>query len=137
MALRKMKRSEMPVVRKELFSKQNGLCPITNRPLPTLHSTNLCIDHDHDSGVVRAVLSKSINGAEGKVKNILKRWGGCTSTHDMIKFLRGLAAYYETHMTPQTELIYHLHKTPAEQKALRNKRARAAYAKKKKEKSNG
>lgn len=131
--MRKMKRSEMPAVRNELFKKQHGVCPITGRPLPTLHSHNLCIDHDHETGAVRAVLSKSVNGMEGKVKNVLTRWGQCQTPYDMIKVARGLADYWELHLTPQTDLIYHTHKTKEELRAARNKRARAAYAKKKKE----
>lgn len=133
MAMRKMKRSEMPAVRLELFKKQNGLCPITQRPLPTLQSTNLCIDHDHDSGAVRAVLAKGVNGLEGKVLKLLTSWGSCRDKHEAIKILRGLADYWELHMTPQTDLIYHLHKTPEQKRLAVNKKARKRYAAKKKE----
>lgn len=136
--MEKLKRKDMPVMRNELYKKQGGRCPISGRPLPSLKSTNLCIDHDHTTGVIRAVLSKGINGLEGKVKNLLVRWGGCKSQQEMIKMLRGLADYWETHLTPQTNFIYPTHKNPAEVRAARNKKARAAYAKKIKEaKANG
>lgn len=134
--LKKIPRKDMAKVRAELFRKQQGLCPISHRPLPGLMSTNLAIDHDHDTGVVRAVLPKGINGLEGKVKNLLDRWGQCTSVYERIAILRRLADYWELHITPQTEYIYPTHKTPDEQRLLRNKRSRAAYAKKK-EKAHG
>lgn len=130
--MEKIKRSDMPRIRNELYKKQGGICPISGRTLPKLMSTNLCIDHDHTTGVVRAVLSKGINGLEGKVSNLLTRWGSCKTTKDKIDILRGLANYLELHQTPQTSYIYPLHKTPDEVRAARNKKARLAYTKKQK-----
>jgi len=94
-------------------------------------ATNVVVDHCHASGVIRAALPRAINGLEGKVKSLLLRWGGCKTDVEVVAMLRGLADYLELHRTPQTEWIHPTHLSPVEARAKRNKKARAAYAKKK------
>lgn len=48
--------------KKELIEKQNGLCPICKQPNPN------DVDHDHETGAVRAVLHKECNLALGNIK---------------------------------------------------------------------
>ena len=118
-------------IRKELVRRQLGKCPITKRDLRAMAATNVVVDHCHASGVIRAALPRAINGLEGKVKSLLLRWGGCKTDVEVVAMLRGLADYLELHRTPQTEWIHPTHLSPVEARAKRNKKARAAYAKKK------
>lgn len=118
-------------INKELVRRQNGKCPITGRDLRAMTPVNRVVDHCHKTGVIRAVLPRAINGLEGKVQALLLRWGGCANQSEMIKMLRGLADYMELHRTPQTEWLHPEHLSPVEKRAKANKKARAAYAKKK------
>ncbi|AGZ17747.1 endonuclease VII [Vibrio phage phi-A318] len=124
----------LPNIKKELIRRQNGKCPITGRDLRSMTTTNVVVDHDHKSGVIRAALPRAINGLEGKLTNLCIRWGGCTSKRDIINMLRGMADYLELHQVPQTEWIHPEHLTPAEARAKRNAKARKRYALKKKDK---
>ncbi|CAM0030420.1 endonuclease VII [Vibrio phage D530] len=123
--------NNLPNINKELVRRQRGLCPITGRDLRAMTPSNVVVDHNHKTGVIRAALPRGINGLEGKVKALLIRWGACKSEEEAISMLRGLADYLELHRTPQTEWIHPEHLTPAEQRAKKNKQARARYAKKK------
>lgn len=125
--------NNLPNITKELVRRQNGKCPITGRDLRAMSSSNVVCDHDHQSGVIRAALPRAINGLEGKVLNLFIRWGGCTSKSEVVKMLRSLADYLEKHRTPQTEWIHPDHLEPHEKRAKANAKARARYAKKKKE----
>ncbi|AHN84692.1 putative endonuclease (endogenous virus) [Gutovirus Vc1] len=93
--------------------------------------TNVVVDHDHKSGVIRAALPRAINGLEGKLVQLCIRWGGCKNKGEVIQMLRGMADYLELHRVPQTEWIHPEHLTPAEKRAKANKKARARYAKNK------
>ena len=118
-------------INKELIRRQLGKCPITKRDLRSMNPSNVVVDHNHKSGVIRAALPRAINGLEGKVKALLLRWGGCKNEGEVISMLRGLADYLELHRTPQTEWLHPEHLSPAEKRAKVNKRARAKYAKSK------
>lgn len=128
--MRKFKRSELPAVRQALLKKQGYRCPISGRTLYD-DSKSTVVDHDHNTGVVRAALGRGANGAEGKIANLLQRYCGGATVRDRVQMLRNLADYWELHMTPQTKLIYHLHKTPDEKRIAKNAKARKARAKKK------
>ena len=123
----------LPNIKKELIKRQLGKCPITGRDLRSMTAANVVVDHDHKSGVIRAALPRGINGLEGKLTNLCIRWGQCKTKGDIIKLLRGMADYLELHRVPQTEWIHPEHLSPAESRAKKNKKARLAYARKKKE----
>lgn len=129
-AANKYNPNNLPNINKELIKRQNGKCPITNRDLRAMQSSNVVVDHDHKTGVIRAALPRAINGIEGKLVALCMRWGGCKSQAETIQMLRGMANYLEYHSIPRTEWIHPTHLTPVEARALKNKRARAAYAKK-------
>lgn len=134
MELIKTKKSDLPAIRKELLEKQHYRCPITGRDLRTMRPENLCVDHCHHSGVIRAVLPKGINGLEGKIKTLMQRYGGYTAT-DVVgqaKALHALADYLLLHRVPQTPYLHHTYLTPAEQRAKRNAQSRKRYAASKK-----
>ena len=118
-------------INKELIRRQLGKCPITGRDLRSMSSSNVVVDHCHKSGVIRAALPRGVNGLEGKLTEACIRWGNCQNKGEIISMLRNMANYLELHRTPQTEWIHPEHLSPVEARAKKNKRARAAYAKKK------
>lgn len=134
MELIKTKKSDLDWIKKELLEKQHYRCPITGRDLRGMKSSNLCVDHCHTSGVIRAVLPKGINGLEGKIKAVMQRLGGYSAT-DVVgqaKALYALADFILLHRVPQTPYLHHTYLTPAEQRAKRNAQSRKRYAASKK-----
>lgn len=123
--------NNLPNIRNELIRRQSGKCPITGRSLKSMTTSNVVVDHDHKTGVIRAALPRAINGLEGKLVQQCVRWGGCKTKKEVIQMLRGMADYLEHHSSPQTEWIHPSHLSPAEQRALKNKKARARYARSK------
>lgn len=129
--LTKFKRTELPAVRKELMHRQNGVCPICGKDLTRVAVKNLVVDHDHKTGVVRAVMHRGCNGLEGKVLRLLTTWGKASSLVEAKETLCRLIGFWDRHRTPQTDWIYYNHKTQAEKKTAYNKKRRKLYAKKK------
>lgn len=123
--------NNLPNIRDELIRRQLGKCPITKRDLRAMSRTNVVVDHDHKSGVIRAALPRAINGLEGKLVALCIRWGQCKSKAEIIQMLRGMADYLELHRTPQTEWLHPDHLLPHEKRAKANKKARARYSAKK------
>lgn len=130
MEFTKLTKKDLERVRLELLQKQMYRCPITGRDMKAMHSSNLCVDHDHFTGIIRGVLPKGINGLEGKVKAILKQYGHYQETdrRGMAQCLRGLADYLTLHIVPQTPYLHPSHLSPAEQRLKRNALARKRYA---------
>jgi hypothetical protein len=88
------------------------------------------LDHDHSTGVIRAVLHRSCNALLGKVENNYKRYGIKDITQ-LARMLGNVASYlsmYAPHLVSDLPL-HPTHKTEDEKRLLRNKRARAARAK--------
>lgn len=48
---------------------QSGLCAICNDQLAGVAATSPCVDHDHVTGRVRAILCRNCNSALGMVKD--------------------------------------------------------------------
>lgn len=130
----KLKASEVPQFKKELMEKQGYKCPLCGGSLKAVTPVNRVLDHDHQSGFCRAVVCRGCNGAEGKILGVISGYGKAgNNRYFQLQWLRNLLTYWETHQKPQTDRIYHLHKSEAEKKEARNKKARLAYARKKKE----
>lgn len=109
-----------------MAAEQKGICPITGQPL----GDDVVLDHCHSTGMVRAVLPRWTNAVLGRLENWSNRLGGGV---DPIKFLRGVADYIEFHQQYPSGVLHPTHKTEAEKRDLRNKRAREARRKSKKE----
>ncbi|AWD90652.1 recombination endonuclease VII [Pseudomonas phage Nerthus] len=124
----KTKASDLPRIKAELIAKQGGLCPITGRSLKGMTSSNVVVDHNHQTGIIRAALPRGVNGLEGKLRNLCIRWGGCKSPREIVDLLKGLVAYYELHSTPQTPYVHHTFLTPTEARNKKNAAARAKTA---------
>lgn len=134
----KLKAKEVPDFKKALMLEQKNKCPLCGGSLLAITAVNRVLDHDHDTGFCRAVVCRGCNGAEGKILNVISGYGKAgNSKHFQIEWLRNLLNYWELHRTPQTDKIYHLHKSAAELREAKNRKARLAYSRKKKEVKGG
>lgn len=115
-----------------LISKQKGICPICGKDITRVASSNIVVDHDHKTGIIRAALHKGCNGAEGKIYKTVQMWGKASTLEGVIGVLENLIKFWRKHKTPQTDYIYYTHKTASEKRLAVNKKRRLA-AKKKRE----
>jgi len=127
----KMKRTQIPEIRKMLMAKQNGVCPVCKGDLTRTMAINIVIDHDHETGNVRAVMHRGCNKAEGSVLSTLRRWGKAESKTEVIKTLENLLEFWKLHKQDQTGITYYGHKTSTEKRLAVNKKRRKATAAKK------
>lgn len=134
----KLKQSDVAAYKQQLMEEQDYKCPLCGGSLKAVTPINRVLDHDHDTGFCRAVVCRGCNGAEGKILNVISGYGKAgNNKYFQRKWLSNLLAYWDKHKTPQTDRIYHKHKTEVEKKEERNRKARLAYAKKKKEVKGG
>lgn len=124
--MRKMSKNELLDVKKMLLVKQNGLCPICGKDLSRTAPANQVLDHDHTTGVVRAVLHRGCNRVEGSVWNTIQRWGKAKGFLEVLGTMQRLIDFWKLHSTPQTDIIYYNHKTAAEKRAAYNAKRRRA-----------
>lgn len=125
--MRKLARSSMPSWKLRQVEAQGGLCPLNLTPLDKSNAADICIDHDHQTGEIRGVLSRAGNACEGKVRNAIARWGRCGDNDAaIIAWMKRMIEYLEK---PGTGLIYHNHKTPEEKAQADKLKARQRAAK--------
>jgi len=86
---RTLKRSEIAGVRKDLADYQGGKCACCDTKL-----VRPMLDHNHETGLVRATLCGKCNTAEGKVITAM-RWGGRPKAEMAAFLLRYWAKYDE------------------------------------------
>jgi len=103
----KLQNKDIPKIKEKLLKKQKGICPICNRNLYKLESKQRCLDHNHNTGFVRAVLCRGCNSFEGKVYKIYVRLGLRNQKVDYKEVLEGLKKYIDY---PETTYIHPLHK---------------------------
>ncbi|AFR52565.1 putative DNA endonuclease VII [Pseudomonas phage MPK7] len=122
-------RSQQRTFTLKLWAEQNKLCPLCGKPIDISVKGEAVMDHDHETGLVRGVLHRSCNTAEGKITNAAGSWG-CKSMKysDIIPYLRSLLTYLEG---PKHPLIYPLHKTDEEKHEAKLAKRRQAAAKRK------
>lgn len=73
----------------------------------------MVLDHDHETGRVRGVLSRGANGAEGKVYNAVARWAGygLQDKEGILTFLENMVEYLRKE---PYDMLYYTYKTPEE-----------------------
>jgi hypothetical protein len=133
MVTRKLTRGQVRSISLKILKEQGGVCAISGKPIDTSAksgASSMCLDHDHRSGLVRGVLSRGVNGAEGKVYNAVARWAGY-GQHDVegiCQFLENMAMYLRKEPYPY---IYPTHLSDEEKKLKAAAKARKARATKK------
>lgn len=115
---------QIPAVRAKMAKAQGGLCALCGLPFTTKDGPAL--DHDHTTGLVRAVLHRSCNGIEGRVLKLAQRAHAGLPAKD---YLVMLGEYYRVHSTPQTNLIHPEHLNEDQKRDKANAARRAARAK--------
>lgn len=120
--MKRLSRSEADNLRKALVVSQENKCALC---LDTLDGKTACLDHDHRTGKIRAVLCLNCNGIEGKIFNLCRRAKRNRTEAD---FLVSVFDYWMEHAGLADAPIHPTHKTDDEKRALRNKRARQRRA---------
>ena len=118
MTARRLKTTEVAEVRKQLYIQQQGVCPLCDTKM---NFKDTCLDHDHTTGLIRAVLCRNCNGIEGRIKNLVRRARrGMPYGH----YLGKVILYWQKHDNA-THRIYHpSHKTEDEKRIALNRKAR-------------
>lgn len=121
MTARKLKTAEVKPVRETLRIEQGHRCALCKL---LLQADDAVLDHDHDTGAVRATLHRSCNALLGKVENNYRRYG----VQNLAAWAHGMPAYLTHHAVNRTGLLHPTHKTEDEKRLARNARARKARA---------
>lgn len=126
---RRLKTTEVAPARDILVKQQGRVCPLCQGKFGT--GKDPVLDHDHKTGFVRDALCRNCNGIEGKIYNLANRAKGKLTVE---QWMANLHAYWERHKQPQHGGVLHpTHKTEAEKRLARNKKARERRARLKKE----
>lgn len=99
----KLKYKDIPRIKAKLLIKQDYLCPICLRDFRKMPSKEICLDHNHNNGKVRAVLCRGCNSMEGKVRRLFIRVGLQKRFVNYSEFLEALSLYT---YYPETNYIH-------------------------------
>lgn len=125
--MRRLKSTEVAEYRAKLLADQGGKCALCWMEIAVGEAV---LDHDHATGVCRAVLHRGCNAMLGHIENNAPR-NKLTDPLKLAKMLGSVASYracYAPHLIGHLPL-HPTFKTDDEKRLLRNKRARAARAK--------
>lgn len=125
--MRKLTRVELKRVELTLIKRQGGKCPLCEQRFGARGGP--VVDHCHTTGAVRAILCRTCNGGEGKIKNGAVRYG--RGLDNYIQWLSNLVDYLKHHSENPSSLMYPSHKTEDDKRLARNKKARQSRAKSK------
>ena len=89
MSHHQMKPSELKETREKLLEEQNYICPLCNTEILL---EDAALDHCHSSGLVRGVLHKMCNSAEGTIRSKFRRSGVSRYT-TLEEYLYNLSMY--------------------------------------------
>ena len=125
-ALRKTTCEQIQRIAKSLAIKQGGICPLCKVQLDMTSSgraSHWVVDHDHNTGEIRGVLCRACNGSEGRINNIVMKWGKQGNNPIAIRnWLKSLVDYLDT--AEPTGMMYYSHKV----KAAKDDRTKATAA---------
>jgi hypothetical protein len=119
--MRQIETKHLESIRNQLRDKQGNLCAVCGRGFT--RTDGPVVDHDHTTGVIRGVLHRSCNMAEGKIKVKANRGHKGVPAYDL---LIGLGDYLRKHKTAQTGLIHPSHMTAEQKRIQRNNKAKIA-----------
>jgi len=108
-----MKTKDIAPLRNSMLEDQGHICPLCSK---SLQASQAALDHDHETGHVRAVLHRNCNSVEGRIKHWAKRSGV-----DHRTFVRTLVEYWDGDYSGNP--IHPKHKSPIEKEiaALRKR----------------
>lgn len=116
MAATKLKQPQVKAYREKAVKKQKGVCPLCEEELLT---EDAVLDHDHESGHVRAALHRSCNAAEGRILN----WADKRSRgDDPVLFLTNLLKFWEVDYSDNP--LHHTHGRAPRKKKRRTRTKR-------------
>ncbi len=125
--MQRLTNSMVAMVRTKMLTEQKGKCALCNTEIAKLPRTasgkvqSPVLDHDHTTGVCRAVLCNNCNGLEGKVINLATR---AKRERTPLEWLKQLVEYLTHHQVNRTALLHPTHKSAEEKRILTNKKAR-------------
>jgi hypothetical protein len=114
----RLKPKDIPLLRDKLAKEQGNRCRLCS---VDLSSVVPCLDHDHITGKIRAVLCGNCNGIEGKIFNLVRRAKRETTAIDFINQVKN---YWITYTDNPRQEEHPLHRTKDEKRIARNKKAR-------------
>lgn len=117
--MRQIEVKHLESIRKQLLAKQGNVCAVCGRKFTRVDGA--VVDHDHVTGVIRGVLHRSCNMAEGKLKVKANRGHKGVPAYEL---LIGLGKYLDKHSVAQTQLIHPSHMTEAQKRKQRNMKAK-------------
>lgn len=85
----RLSNAEIAEYRERLLKEQNNVCPLCENHI---EPDEAVLDHDHDTGLVRAVLHRSCNGSEGRILTFAST--RCRSDDPKL-FIRNLMKYWD------------------------------------------
>ena len=112
--LTRLKPREIQPLRELLWREQHGVCPLCET---YIEPEQAVLDHNHSTGFIRAVLHRSCNALEGRVKNAAQRSG---VTHAQLQ--RFLENFVEYQQRARSE-VHPTFRTPEEKLERQNRRA--------------
>lgn len=127
--MRRITQKEIAEVKAKLLMEQDGLCALCTEPFT--EEINICLDHDHNTGYVRALLCRNCNAMEGKIYNCTRR---AKRKMTVIQWMERALAYWRLHQECQTGLLHPKHRTVEEKKERRKKKSKKRRERKKQEK---
>ncbi len=104
-----------------MLTAQGGRCALCAQVCTPQEAV---LDHDHETGAIRAALHRGCNALLGKVENNYRRYG----VRNLAAFMAGLATYLQKHEQNRTGLLHPSHKTDEEKRVKRNALARKRRA---------
>lgn len=119
---RRIKASEIPMVKQALLQRQHFVCCLCPESLTV---ASACLDHNHKTGLIRGALCRNCNGVEGKIYNLANRAKRTLTPKD---FLGQVILYWIKHEADHTGLYHPLHKTVDEKRVRTNLKAKKRRA---------
>lgn len=119
--MRRLKTTEVGPTRETLLAAQGARCALCAQ---VCTSAEAVLDHDHETGAIRATLHRGCNALLGKVENNYRRYG----VRNLAAFMAGLSTYLQKHEQNRTGLLHPSHKTDEEKRVKRNALARKRRA---------
>ena len=114
----KLKVKDIPALRDKIAVSQNGNCWLCKIDL---RCVTACLDHDHETGLIRGVLCQNCNGIEGKISNLARR---AKRQRTKAEFVASVLAYWDCFAEAPRVEIHPTHKTADEKRLRRNKKAK-------------